>query len=316
MLTPAQRHFQRVMAERHGKTDEQSDTARTAHEQIMHRLRMDQSALKRVQSDQAKAAMKRQLLPHYEGWIEGTLDGDSGRQDEVIVTLMVWAIDAGDYVLAARIGRYVVAHGLLMPDRFNRTAATILVDEICDPILVQVKADDTTDVTPYLAVLDDVADFTADSDMPDVVRAKLCKARAFALRNGTTEEQAIALALLRQALTLDAGAGVKKEIERLARAVKKAAAEAGAGGDDSTDSGDSTDGGDSSDGSDGGNGAGGTGDAGGDSAADAAGAGEAAASSELAVAASATATKTTRKSTTRKPAARKTTAKKAPAAKK
>lgn len=75
---------------------------------------------------------------------------------------------------------------------------------------MQVKADDTTDVTPYLAVLDEVADFTAGSDMPDVVRAKLCKARAFALRNGTTEEQTTALALLRQALTLDAGAGVKK----------------------------------------------------------------------------------------------------------
>ncbi|HDC4438583.1 MULTISPECIES: phage terminase small subunit [Klebsiella pneumoniae complex] len=310
MLTPAQKHFQKVMAERHGKTDEQSDTARTAHEQIMHRLRMDQSALKRVQSDQAKAAMKRQLLPHYEGWIEGTLDGDSGRQDEVIVTLMVWAIDAGDYVLAARIGRYVVTHGLLMPDRFNRTAATVLVDEICDPILVQVKADDTTDVTPYLTVLDDVADFTADSDMPDVVRAKLCKARAFALRNGTTEEQTTALALLRQALTLDAGAGVKKEIERLARVVKKAAAAAGAGGDDSTD------GGDSSDGSDGGNGAEGTGDAGGDTAVDDTGAGDASATPEPAVAASATATRATRKSTTRKPAARKTTAKKAPAAKK
>ncbi|MDX7608531.1 phage terminase small subunit [Klebsiella quasipneumoniae] len=314
MLTPAQKHFQRVMAERHGKTDEQSDTARTAHEQIMHRLRMDQSALKRVQSDQAKAAMKRQLLPHYEGWIEGTLDGDSGRQDEVIVTLMVWAIDAGDYALAARIGRYVVTHSLLMPDRFNRTAATVLVDEICDPILVQVKADDTTDVTPYLAVLDDVADFTAGSDMPDVVRAKLCKARAFALRNGTTEEQTTALALLRQALTLDAGAGVKKEIERLARVVKKAAAAAGAGGDGSTDITDGTDGGDSSDGSDGGNGAEGTGDAGGDSATD--GAGEAAASSDPVVVASATVTKITRKSTTRKPAARKTTAKKAPAAKK
>lgn len=290
MLTPAQKHFQRVMAERHGKTDEQSDTARTAHEQIMHRLRMNQSALKRVQSDQAKAAMKRQLLPHYEGWIEGTLDGDSGRQDEVIVTLMVWAIDAGDYALAARIGRYVVTHGLLMPDRFNRTAATVLVDEICDPILVQVKADDTTDVTPYLSVLDDVADFTAGSDMPDVVRAKLCKARAFALRNGTTEEQTTALALLRQALTLDAGAGVKKEIERLARVVKKAAA--GAGADGGSDA-DGTDGGDSTE-----------------------GAGDAAASSVPAVAASATATKTPRKSTTRKPAARKTTAKKAPAAKK
>ncbi|MCM2200734.1 phage terminase small subunit [Klebsiella pneumoniae] len=304
MLTPAQKHFQRVMAERHGKTDEQSDTARTAHEQIMHRLRMDQSALKRVQSDQAKAAMKRQLLPHYEGWIEGTLDGDSGRQDEVIVTLMVWAIDAGDYALAARIGRYVVAHSLLMPDRFNRTAATVLVDEICDPILVQVKADDTTDVTPYLAVLDEVAEFTAGSDMPDVVRAKLCKSRAFALRNGTTEEQTTALALLRQALTLDAGAGVKKEIERLARMVKKAAA--GAGADGGSDA-DGTDGGDSTEGA---------GDAGGDTAVDDTGACDAAATPEPAVANSATATRTTHKSTTRKPAARKTKARKTPAAKK
>ena len=313
MLTPAQKHFQKVMAERHGKTDEQSDTARTAHEQIMHRLRMDQSALRRVQSDQAKAAMKRQLLPHYEGWIEGTLDGDSGRQDEVIVTLMVWAIDAGDYALAVRIGRYVVTHGLLMPDRFNRTAATVLVDEICDPILVQVKADDTTDVTPYLAVLDEVAEFTAGSDMPDVVRAKLCKVRAFALRNGTPEEQSTALELLRQALTLDAGAGVKKEIDRLARVVKKAAAAAATDGTDGTDN---TDGGDSSDGSDGGNTAEGTGDAGGDTAVDGAGAGDAAASSDPAAVASVTATKTTGKSTTRKPAARKTTAKKTPAAKK
>lgn len=303
MLTPAQKHFQKVMAERHGKTDEQSDTARTAHEQIMHRLRMDQSALKRVQSDQAKAAMKRQLLPHYEGWIEGTLDGDSGRQDEVIVTLMVWAIDAGDYALAVRIGRYVVTHGLLMPDRFNRTAATVLVDEICDPILVQVKADDATDVTPYLAVLDEVAEFTAGSDMPDVVRAKLCKVRAFALRNGTPEEQSTALELLRQALTLDAGAGVKKEIDRLARVVKKAAAAAGTDGGDNTDS-------------TGTDGAEGSGDTAGDTAADGEGAGEAAAPSDPAAVASVTATKTTRKSTTRKPAARKTTTKKAPAVKK
>ncbi|AUV02240.1 terminase [Enterobacteriaceae bacterium ENNIH1] len=228
MLTPAQKHFQKVMATRHGKTDDLSDTARTAHEQILHRLRMDQSALRRVQSDQAKAAMKIQLLPNYEGWIEGTLDGDSGRQDEVITTLMVWAVDAGDYALAVRIGRYVITHSLAMPDRFNRTAATVLVDELCDPILVQVKADESTDVTPHLAVLDEVAEITADSDMPDVVRAKLCKVRAFALRNGTPEDQVTALALLRQALTLDAGAGVKKEIDRLARVVKKASAAEGA----------------------------------------------------------------------------------------
>lgn len=240
MLTPAQKHFQKVMAERHGKTDEQTDTARTAHEQILHRLRMDQSALRKVQSDQAKAAMKRQLLPNYEGWVEGTLAGGSGRQDEVITTLMVWAVDAGDYSLAVRIGRYAVSHNLLMPDRFNRTPATVLVDEICDPILVQVKADDSTDITPYLAVLDDVEEITANSDMPDVVRAKLCKARAFALRSGSAEEQETALSLLRQALTLDAGAGVKKEIDRLARAVKKASSTADSADGATNDSGSTT----------------------------------------------------------------------------
>lgn len=299
MLTPAQKHFQRVMAERHGKAEDLSDTARTAHEQILHRMRMDMAALKRIQGEQAKAALKRQMLPNYEGWIEGTLEGDSGRQDEVITRLMIWAIDVRDYPLAVRIGRYVIAHNLAMPDRFNRTAATALVDEICDPILVQVKADDSTDVSPYLTVLDEIAEFTANSDMPDMVRAKLHKARAFALRNGTPAEQETALGLLRTALVMDPGAGVKKEIDRLARVVKKAAAEAGSGGADDAGSEDGTEG---------------TGAAGSDTAVD--GTSDAAAMPEPAVAASATATRATRKSTTRKPAARKTTAKKAPAAKK
>lgn len=209
MLTPAQKHFQKVMAERHGKTDEHSDTARTAHEQIIHRLRMDQSALRKVQSDQAKGVMKKRLLPQYEGWIDGTIEGDSGRQDEVIVTLMVWAIDAAEYQLAVRIGRYVVTHGLAMPDRFNRTSATVLVEEICDPILVQIKADDATDVSGFQPLLAELAQIVDSSDMPDQVAAKLCKARAFALRNGTEADQAAALELLRRALKLDAGAGVR-----------------------------------------------------------------------------------------------------------
>ncbi|MDU1286522.1 phage terminase small subunit [Serratia marcescens] len=235
MLTPAQRHFQRVMAERHGKTEEFTEAARTAHEQILHRLRMDQSALKRVQSDQAKAEMKKQLLPHYEGWIEGTLDGNSGRQDEVIVTLMIWAIDAGDYPLAVRIGRYVIEHNLAMPDQFRRTAATALVEELCDPILVQVKADESTDLTAHLQVLDELAQIVDGKDMPDVVLAKLFKARGFALRGGDDAAQAKALELLRQALKLDANAGVKKAIESLARQVKKAGQSTDGAGDNDAD---------------------------------------------------------------------------------
>lgn len=226
MLTPAQRHFQKVMAERRGQADEESDIQRTAHEQILHRLRMDLSRLSCVQSEETKAEMKKSMLPEYEGWIEGTLEGDSGRQDEVITRLMVWAIDCRDYALAMLLGRYVVRHGLTLPDNFNRTAATFLAEEVSKPLLTRAAADADADLSSGAAVLDEVADIVADSDMPDVVRAKLCKARALSRRGATDiTTKAEALALFREALTRNPNAGVKKEIATLARDVKKLSAD-------------------------------------------------------------------------------------------
>ena len=242
MLTPAQRHFQKVMAERRGQSDEESDIQRTAHEQILHRLRMDLSRLSGVQSEETKAEMKKSMLPEYEGWIEGTLDGDSGRQDEVITRLMVWAIDCRDYALALRLGRYVVRHGLTLPDNFNRTAATFLTEEMSKPLLTLAAADADADLSSGIAVLDEVAGIVADSDMPDVVRAKLCKARALARRGATDiTTKAEAMALFREALTLNPNAGVKKEIATLACEVKKLSADSGTGEGD-TASTDKTDG--------------------------------------------------------------------------
>ncbi|MBZ6367531.1 MULTISPECIES: phage terminase small subunit [Enterobacter] len=242
MLTPAQKHFQKVMAERRGQADEESDIQRTAHEQILHRLRMDLSRLSGVQSEETKAEMKKSMLPEYEGWIEGTLDGDNGRQDEVITRLMVWAIDCRDYALALRLGRYVVRHGLTLPDNFNRTAATFLTEEMSKPLLTLAAADADADLSSGVAVLDEVAEIVADSDMPDVVRAKLCKARALARRGATDiTTKAEALALFREALTRNPNAGVKKEIATLAREVKKLSADGGTGEGD-TASTDKTDG--------------------------------------------------------------------------
>lgn len=242
MLTPAQKHFQRVMAERRGQAEEESDIQRTAHEQILHRLRMDLSRLSGVQSEETKAEMKKSMLPEYEGWIEGALDGDSGRQDEVITRLMVWAIDCRDYALALRLGRYVVRHGLMLPDNFNRTAATFLTEEMSKPVLTLAAADTDADLSSGVAVLDEVAEIVADSDMPDVVRAKLCKARALARRGATDiTTKAEALALFREALTRNPNAGVKKEIATLAREVKKLSADGGTGEGD-TASTDKTDG--------------------------------------------------------------------------
>lgn len=242
MLTPAQRHFQKVMAERRGQADEESDIQRTAHEQILHRLRMDLSRLSGVQSEETKAEMKKSMLPEYEGWIEGTLDGDSGRQDEVITRLMVWAIDCRDYVLVMKLGRYVVRHGLTLPDNFNRTAATFLTEEMSKPLLTLAAADADADLSSGIAVLDEVAEIVADSDMPDVVRAKLCKARALARRGATDiTTKAEALALFREALTRNPNAGVKKEIATLAREVKKLSADGGTGESDAAST-DKTDG--------------------------------------------------------------------------
>ncbi|QHM73006.1 phage terminase small subunit [Mixta intestinalis] len=242
MLTPAQRHFQKVMAERRGQADEESDIQRTAHEQILHRLRMDLSRLSGVQSEETKAEMKKSMLPEYEGWIEGTLDGDNGRQDEVITRLMVWAIDCRDYALALRLGRYVVRHGLTLPDNFNRTAATFLTEEVSKPLLTLAAADADADLSSGVAVLDEVAEIVADSDMPDVVRAKLCKARALARRGATDiTTKAEALALFREALTRNPSAGVKKEIATLAREVKKLSADGGTGEGDAAST-DKTDG--------------------------------------------------------------------------
>lgn len=224
MLTPAQKHFQQVMAARRGEAQAEavSSVARTAHEQILHQMRMHMTQLSRVKSDQAKAEMKRVMLPDYEGWIDGTLEAESGRQDEVITRLMVWAVDCADYTLALRIGRYVVRHDMAMHDDFKRNAATFLADEICNPVLTLAKTDKDADLSSFIASLDELADIVAEADMPDEVRAKLCKARGLTRRASLdAETQGQALNLLREAMSLNPGAGVTREIQALSRRLAK-----------------------------------------------------------------------------------------------
>ncbi|MFQ6246964.1 phage terminase small subunit [Yersinia enterocolitica] len=223
MLTPAQMHFQKVMASRRCQPDEESRMTRTAHEQVMHHLRLAKSRLSGIQSNAAKAEIKKDLLPEFYGWIDGTLEGDSGRQDDIITTLMVWAIDCGDLPLALRIGEYVVRHGLTMPDNFGRSAATVLTEEICAPVLTLAATDQDADLSGFIEPLDTLWGIVANSDMPDQVRAKLCKACAFARRASTDPETwGNSLKLLREAMHLDKNAGVKREIAALTRALKKA----------------------------------------------------------------------------------------------
>ncbi|KGA41220.1 terminase [Pectobacterium odoriferum] len=219
MLTPAQRHFQTVMAQRHGKLNG-GDVERTAYEQQLHRLRMDKSQLSQVQSAATKAELKRELLSNYQGWVNGVLASDSGQADEVLTTVMIWSVDAGLISDALRIADYILRHRLPMPDQYKRTVATTLVDEICDPALAAFKAD--VSVAPLAAdLLLQLERLTASEDMPDQVRAKLYKTLGYTLRLDANELSA-ARDWLQRAVTLFDGIGVKRDIELLGRAIKKA----------------------------------------------------------------------------------------------
>ncbi|HID8215663.1 TPA: phage terminase small subunit [Serratia marcescens] len=232
MLTPAQRHFQETMAARRGEQNTFGDF--TAYEQMLHRLRIDKVKLQNIQSDTAKGAVKRNLIAGYQGWVDGALNANTGQADDVLTTVMIWNIDAGNIEEALRIGEYVLRHGLSMPDQYKRTTATALVDEICDPILTAFSRD------PRIAPVDQALllrldAMTTDEDMPDQVRAKLFKAIGYCqrLQPATSES---ALAYLQQAITLFNGIGVKRDIENLMRAIKKGAAtdgqsDGGTGGD-------------------------------------------------------------------------------------
>jgi hypothetical protein len=218
MLTPAQKHFQETMAARRGEQNTFGDF--TAYEQMLHRLRIDKVKLHNIQSDTAKAAVKRNLIGSYQGWVDGALNADTGQADDVLTTVMIWNIDSGNLDEALRIGEYALRHGLSMPDKFKRTTATAMVDEICDPVLTAFNRDPRiAPVDPELLLRLDA--MTTDEDMPDQVRAKLFKAIGYCqrLQPATCES---ALAYLQQAITLFNGIGVKRDIENLMRAMKKA----------------------------------------------------------------------------------------------
>ncbi|MHC9060043.1 phage terminase small subunit [Pantoea sp. y20] len=226
MLTPARRHFESVMAQNRG-TAVNTLADQTAYEQMLHRLRVDKNRLQGIQANKGKAEAKRELLPNYQGWIDGVLASDSGQTDAVLTTVMLWNIDAGNVAEALRIGEYVIRHKLAMHDNFNRTPAVVLVDEISDPVLAKFKASQA-EVPLSVDLLKALDGLTANEDMPEPVRAKLWKAIGYTLRI-SADTQPEALEYLRKAIAEYSDIGVKRDIEILERLIKAASGASGEG---------------------------------------------------------------------------------------
>ncbi len=199
--------------------------------QILLQLQEDRARLKAIQSVERKIELKRELLPRYAAWVDGILASGAPIQDEVLATVMVWRIDTGDFAGALPLAEYVLRHRLAMPERFDRQPAVLVAEEIAEAALAALRDGQAFPA----AILNEVAELTADHDMPDQVRAKVHKALGLELASrleqlgengiaGARQAGAIAaLAELRRALQLNPAAGVKKEIERLEREVKASA---------------------------------------------------------------------------------------------
>ncbi len=195
----------------------------TAYEQQLLQLNQDRLRLKQVQSEQGKAELKRLLIPAYAPYIEGVLSAGNGAQDDVLTTLMVWCIDAGEFADALTIGAYVLKHNLKMPDRFERTTGCLLAEEVANAALKQQKAGEPFD----RFVLTLAADITAEHDMPDQARAKLHlalgKAYLAELDEAALDADKLeqARANLARAIDLHSNCGGKKDLERVDRLLKK-----------------------------------------------------------------------------------------------
>jgi len=180
---------------------------------MLLQLNEDRRRLKGIQSTVTKAQVKIEVLPKYAAWAEGVLSADGAQQDDVIMYVMLWRIDAGDYAGALTIGRHALKHGWVMPVG-KRNTATVLAEEMADAAKAAMLAGTPFDADLLLQTLDAVD----GEDMPDQSRARLHKSIGWVQ---TESNPVSALNHLKHALQLDEKCGVKKDIEQLERKLRK-----------------------------------------------------------------------------------------------
>ncbi|PKR55044.1 phage terminase small subunit [Thalassospira marina] len=212
MASIARRHFEKILAAKAaGNNPIAASSAPNIQERIFASLKMHQAQLKNVQSLKAKIDAKREFLRDYVAYVDGILAAGNGAQDDILITIMIWRLDCGDYEGAFEIAAYALRHNLKMPERFKRDLPTSLVEEIADNAL---NAIDTGigNTEPVIMALRDVLELTEKSDMPDEVRAKAHKALGKLL---VTTDQAAALNHLKVAFDFDPKCGVKTQIAQI-----------------------------------------------------------------------------------------------------
>ncbi|MDY0506241.1 phage terminase small subunit [Pasteurella multocida] len=213
-LSPAQIHVMNVAAQQASAAEDEQLENYDEHEKMMFLLARHQKNLKEIQSTELKAEYKRSILQEFMPWIEGVLKAGNGKQDNVLMTWLVWAIDCAEYHLALQIADYALHQQLVLPEPFTRTLGTLLAEEFADAAKIARTAN-----KPFeLAYLTRVEELVREEDMPDQSRARLMR-EIGTLQVESNKEQA--LVALERALELDLNVGVKGLVEKLRKELEK-----------------------------------------------------------------------------------------------
>ncbi|MDJ0088212.1 phage terminase small subunit [Pantoea allii] len=212
MTNPFRAHTRFIQGQEAARTGGNGRHAK-GYDLMLLQLNEDRRRLKGIQSTVTKAQIKVEVLPKYAAWVEGVLSADGAQQDDVIMYVMLWRIDAGDYAGALTVGRHALKHGWVMPVG-KRNTATVLTEEMADAAKAAMLAGTPFDAELLLQTLDAVD----GEDMPDQSRARLHKSIGWVQ---TESNPVSALNHLKHALQLDERCGVKKDIEQLERKIRK-----------------------------------------------------------------------------------------------
>lgn len=199
--------------------------AERATAQVNLRLQHDLRRLRDIQSIEKKIEAKHEMLPHYAAWVQGLLDADTGLEEDVLPTVMIWRIDTGDFDGALALVEHVLAHNLPLPARYERSAPALIVEEIATAAS---KVQQAGESFPF-DILARIDTLTADADMHDQIRAKLKKAIGVEQMRGALNDAGDALTNLElaksaletlgRARTLDQRVGVTDRIKKLAKLI-------------------------------------------------------------------------------------------------
>ncbi|MGE8376686.1 MAG: phage terminase small subunit, partial [Diaphorobacter nitroreducens] len=183
--TPAQRHRARVLAEEHAAKaaaiDPHGPMQGSEHQLMLATLFAHKTTLKNIKAVDNKIAAKVKRVTDFDAYIDGVLQADAGAQDPVLVEVLVWQIDVGNWPRAMQLADYALRHGLQMSDRYSRDLASVVMEETAEAAIAGKLAGPDA-----LATLAKVDQLTAGLDIHDQVRAKLHKAIGWAAMGKTT----------------------------------------------------------------------------------------------------------------------------------